>query len=915
MPKPSITRWRALAVTAVTVAAAVTATAGASARTVSPSPGASRPAAARPAPSHAADGTAGPAVAHPNLTTNTPAPCNKPQPKGYAQCFAIVRTPADHVITADSSGPPSTALTPGDIQSAYSLAADASGSGGSGQTVAVVDAGDDPTAESDLAVFRSQFGLPACTTANGCFEKVNQAGQQGNYPPVDGTWPEEESLDLDAVSSVCPNCHILLVEADVEASGVTIQDLGASVDEAVALGATEVSNSYGTADESAETGWDQYYNHPGVAVTASAGDSGYGVNYPSASQYVTAVGGTTLTQDSSVPRGWDETAWSLDPATGNGTGSGCSAYEPQPPWQAGITADCGMRATADVSADADPASGLAVYDTANGAGGWLQVGGTSLSSPLIAATYALAFSQHGPPPAGTYPSSYLYTDYLAAPGQFNDITQGSNGDCGNLLCNAGPGWDGPTGLGTPDTTSDFRYRAVGSVAGTVTDGATGQPIQGATVTAIPVTASASKSVTTGSDGGYTLSWLPTHTNGVTVSAYGYQPQTQVVSVAAGQTATQNFALTPLVHETVSGTVTAASGTAWPLYAKVSWSDGQGHGGSTFTDPATGQYSLSLVGNSSYTLTATAQYPGTPQGPPYDPATQAITVGTSNLTQDITLPVNMLACTAIGYQPVLSGGTTQSFTGTTVPKGWTVTNINLGYPGYTSTPGWVFNDPGQRGNHTGGSGGFAIVDSDHDGAHHYQDTELTSPVVSLAADKTPAVQFATDLQGATNSTATVSVSTDGGKTWTAVWTNKGSAGIPGPATVVAPLPQAAGQASVKVRFSYLGEWSQWWAIDNAFIGNYACQQQPGGLVVGRVADSSGSGINGATVTSVTNPAEKTTTLATPGDSGVNGGLYDLFVTETGSQQYTATATGYAPGTQSATITTGQVSTLNFSLASG
>jgi subtilase family serine protease len=361
----------------------------------------------------ASGGAPGPAVsvssprpavaAHPRLTTNTPV-CLTSAPRGHLHCFAVARTPADHVITADSSGPPSTALTPADIQSAYNLP---SATAGGGQTVYIVDAGDDPTAEQDLAVFRSQYGLPPCTTANGCFTKVNQEGQTSPLPPEQcgsssgGCWPVEESLDLDAVSSACPNCNMVLVEANDASSNLFLAE-----NEAVALGAKFISNSWGESEYPGETQDEQtYFDHPGVAITASAGDGGYGVNFPSASQYVTAVGGTTLTKDSSVPRGWDESVWDTSPT--EGTGSGCSAYEPQPSTQQGIPAldaVCQDRATADVSADADPASGLAVYDT-TGESGWLQVGGTSLASPLIAATYALA----GQPAAGTDPSSYPTT--------------------------------------------------------------------------------------------------------------------------------------------------------------------------------------------------------------------------------------------------------------------------------------------------------------------------------------------------------------------------------------------------------------------------------------------------------------------------------------------------------------------------
>jgi hypothetical protein len=439
----------------------------------------------------------------------------------------------------------------------------------------------------------------------------------------------------------------------------------------------------------------------------------------------------------------------------------------------------------------------------------------------------------------------------------------------------------------------------GHVTGTVTDAATGQPIAGATVSALGET------VTTAADGGYTLT-LPPGTAQVTAAGYGYQSQTASVTVTTGPTTTQNFQLTATPRETVSGTVTAGSGTPWPLYARVAWSDGHGHEGTAYTTPATGKYTLSLLADASYTLTVTPLYPGYTA-----PPATTVTVGTSNVTQDFAAGVNLTACTAIGYHPVLAG-TTQHFKGTSAPAGWRVTNIDLHIPGYAHTPGWVFNDPGHRGNHTGGSGGFAIVDSDHDGQFHYQDTRLTSPAMNLSADKTPAVQFATDLVGATNSTATVSMSTDGGKTWTRMWRNAGTPGVPGPATVLIRLPQAAGKADVKVRFTYTGQWSRYWELDNVFLGNRTCAQQPGGLLVGRVAGSSGTGINGATVASVTNPADKAITVATPGDTNVNGGLYDLFTTATGSQQFTATDTGHTPSTQAAAITAGHVSTLNFTL---
>jgi subtilase family serine protease len=361
------------------------------------------------------------------------------------RCFGRAVRPAGDRGPRVMAGP--TGLGPSQVQSAYKLA----GLSAAGRTVAIVDAYDDPKAESDLAKYRAQFGLPACTTANGCFKKVNQNGAASPLPAGDYGWAEEISLDLDAVSAACPSCHILLVEA----SSATDTDLMKAVDTAVASGAVAVSNSYGGNEDSSITGLDSHFNHPGVAITASSGDSGYGVSWPASSQYVTAVGGTTLTTASNA-RGWTETTWS-------GAGSGCSAFEPKPAWQ--HDGGCARRTVADVSADADPNSGLGVYDTYNSCGsssfcdllislglvqgldGWAQVGGTSLSSPLIASVYALA----GNTAATTY-GSYPYSHTAS----LFDVTSGSNGSCGgSYLCTAGAGYDGPTGLGTPNGTGGF----------------------------------------------------------------------------------------------------------------------------------------------------------------------------------------------------------------------------------------------------------------------------------------------------------------------------------------------------------------------------------------------------------------------------------------------------------------------------
>ncbi|GGM10633.1 S53 family peptidase [Nakamurella endophytica] len=345
--------------------------------------------------------------------------------RGTAACSALVRLD-DQGRPAATTGP--SGYNPADIQSAYKLAGSSSG----GRTVAIVDAYDDPTAEADLGVYRSRFGLPACTTANGCFRKVGQTGSTTSLPRTNAGWAQEISLDLDMVSAACPDCHILLVEA----SSASFANLGAAVNVAARQpGVVAISNSYGGSDSSASSA----YDHPGIAVTASTGDSGYGVQSPASYPSVVAVGGTSLTK-ASTARGWSESAWS-------GAGSGCSTINAKPRWQTSVT-QCAKKANADVSAVADPNTGVSVYDSTSyqGAKGWMVFGGTSASSPIIASVYALSGNTAG------YPASYTWSH---ATGLF-DATGGSNGSCTPALwCHAVAGWDGPTGLGTPNGTSAF----------------------------------------------------------------------------------------------------------------------------------------------------------------------------------------------------------------------------------------------------------------------------------------------------------------------------------------------------------------------------------------------------------------------------------------------------------------------------
>jgi hypothetical protein len=356
--------------------------------------------------------------------------CAHGQPKGTARCHA-------HVVT-DSRGNPlpgkasptyvyaPSGYGPSALRSAYKVTA----TGSSSTIVAIVDAYGYPYAERDLGVYRAQYGLPPCTSSNGCFRKVNQYGGT-SYPYFNVGWAQETALDLDMASAMCPSCRILLVEA----STPSYYNLATAVNEAARLGAHAISNSYG-GDESGSQYYESAYIHTGIAITASAGDGGYGVSFPASSPHVTAVGGTSL-YHASNRRGWSETAWS-------GTGSGCSSLYVKPMWQKDPL--CPRRMVADVSAVADPATAVAVYaPTTSVSSAWMMFGGTSVAAPLIAGIYGAngSFVTYGSNPYGH--TSALF-----------DVVSGSNGSCGGVYwCKAGPGYDGPSGLGTPNGITAF----------------------------------------------------------------------------------------------------------------------------------------------------------------------------------------------------------------------------------------------------------------------------------------------------------------------------------------------------------------------------------------------------------------------------------------------------------------------------
>ena len=357
---------------------------------------------------------------------------------GHARCHVLVVT--------DSRGNPmaTTAPTgygPAQFQGAYNLPSTA----GSAQTIALVDAYNDPSAKADLDAYDRAYGLSAFPSCGGavttaCFQKVNQSGNSSPLPRTNTGWALEISLDVQIAHAICQNCKVLLVEA----SSNSFSNLATAVNTAARMGAGVISNSYGGSETSSTLGG--AYDHPGVAITASSGDNGYGVESPASFNTVVAVGGTTLSLAGSNGYG-GETVWS-------GSGSGCSSYFSARSWQqssSGWSATgCGTnRGVADVAADADPATGASVHDSTKyqGQAGWFRVGGTSLSAPLIGAVYALA----GNSASAAYPASIPY----ANTSNLHDVTSGSNGSCGTTMCAGAAGYDGPTGVGTPNGTGGF----------------------------------------------------------------------------------------------------------------------------------------------------------------------------------------------------------------------------------------------------------------------------------------------------------------------------------------------------------------------------------------------------------------------------------------------------------------------------
>lgn len=344
-----------------------------------------------------------------------------------ARCHSQVVTDAAGGLSV-SMAPAIRGYTPDQLRDAYKIAA----SGNASTIIATVTAYGYDNAEADLAFYRNYFGLPPCTTENGCFKKLNQQGKAKDYPPQNLDWAQDSAIDLQMASAMCPNCTLYLVEADVN----SFANLSIAENTAARLGAHVIVNSYG-GNEPGTQRYEAAYDHPGIAIVASSGDRGFIVQFPSSSPHVIAVGGTRLTVADGKHRGWTESAWSDG-------GSGCSTVYSKPKWQ--TDSGCAMRTVADVAAEADPYTGVAIYGPlANGGSGWLEFGGTSVAAPIIGGIYG---NNGGLIHAGRS----LYSE----PNALFDVKTGSNGICNPAyLCEAQRGYDGPTGNGTPKGTTAF----------------------------------------------------------------------------------------------------------------------------------------------------------------------------------------------------------------------------------------------------------------------------------------------------------------------------------------------------------------------------------------------------------------------------------------------------------------------------
>jgi subtilisin family serine protease/N-acetylneuraminic acid mutarotase len=511
--------------------------------------------------------------------------------------------------------------------------------------------------------------------------------------------------------------------------------------------------------------------------------------------------------------------------------------------------------------------------------------GTSMAAPHVAGAVALLWSA-APAMVGDIDGTRALLDETAL--DHEDLTCGGTADDNNVY-----------GEGHLDALALLNAAPIGdtgTLAGTVTDAATGEPIDGAQIT---ITGEAAdRNLVTDDDGTYSV-LLPVGEYTVDVHAFGYADETATVTVAVDTTTTQDFALDAVPSVTVSGRVTDGSGHGWPLYAKITVEGVPD--GTIYTRPATGRYEISLPAGTSYEFRVEPVYPG------YQTVTETVEVGSTNVTHPIAVPVDDTTCTAPGYQFNYEGAGA-TFDEPTVPEGWSVVD-NLG-----NGQVWAFDDPGGRGNLTGGEGGFAIVDSDFYGPDGEQDTSLVSPVMDLSNVANPQIGFQQDYNNLGDS-ADVDVSIDGGATWETVLHQ--TEDVRGPNTQLLDIPMAAGEPDVQVRWHYYdASFAWWWQVDSIFIGLRTCDPIEGGLVLGHVTDQNTGGyVNGATVVSDDNPTDRGRSMATPDDEALADGFYWLFSSLTGAHPFTASAGNYTSSTQTVDVEPDWTTQANFVLAAG
>ncbi|GLY98426.1 hypothetical protein Acsp02_56800 [Actinoplanes sp. NBRC 103695] len=601
--------------------------------------------------------------------------------------------------------------------------------------------------------------------------------------------------------------------------------------------------------------------------------------------------GDTWYQD--AVRAW--VAAGIFPAFSNGnSGPGCNsasdpgdypeAYSAGAYDSSGTIAGFSSRGSSAFDSQTKPdiaAPGVDVRSSIPG-GGYDSYDGTSMASPHVAGSVALLWSA-APSLRGDIAATRTLLD--------DSATDTPNSQCG----------------GTDDDNNVFGegkldiYKAVteaprGPIAranGTVTDEATGRPITGVTVT------SEGRTVTTDTQGRYSLT-LEAGTHEVTAGKYGYVAETVTVTVEEGQLLALNFALAPAQMVKLSGTVKDGSGHGWPLYAKVEVTGRPGT--PIYTDPLTGSYSVDLPADTTYAVKATPVYPG------YTPATAEAVVGTAPATANLVAKVAP-ECTATGYAATYGEpAVTEAFSGTGAPEGWNVVNR-------TDSGGWTFTDEQGRGNLTGGSGGFAIIDSDGLGSGNTQDSDLITKPLDLSGIAAPFLRFNSDFWSIGSSNPIdVDVSSDAGASWTNVFHTTDSRR--GPRVEEISLAPVAGKAGALVRFRYLGSWAWWWEVDNVQVLNRACQPVAGGLVVGNTTDSNtGAALNGVTVTSNDVPADKAVSAVTPDDANLADGFYWLFSTATGSHPFTAAKSPYTPTTKTVDVAANGAVKADFALGAG